>query len=474
MWGEKTRKVLSGIEIEKAEKAILSSYIYNYLEVINFSELENIPLDFFEKEESRAIFKVLLDMEVQSRGYDPILIYETLKKHNNQDIELLNKCSTYLETLPREAQYINFRKYLSILRNNWVKKELNNLSQEIQKTELNQNNIDKAVQDWHDLFINITTKNSKLNYLLSSEVLQSYEELIKRNQNDKNSSYLRTGFPTLDSKIKGFKPGQFVVIASRPGVGKTTFAINLIENNLSRILFSKESDKNCAIGIFSLEMTNEALMEKLISLDSKTEFSILSRIMEGKSISTQDLEVINSTKQKLSKTNLLFCDDVNITLNKIIATIKFWSRKYELKLVVIDYLQLINLPLDKELNNISTHQRISIISRQLKILSIELDICILSLSQLNRKLEERKGNEKIPMLSDLRDSGSIEQDADIVIFLYPAIKQVNEEEDFEEDSNERNNSLEQIVLKIGKNRHGPVGSIRFKLEKTLGRFSLNR
>ncbi|ADX97571.1 replicative DNA helicase [Mycoplasma suis] len=475
-------------EVEKAEKAVLSSYIYHYLEIINFAELESVPLEFFVREEARAIFKVLLEMEVQSKGYDPILIYETLKRQNN--IDFLNRCSRYLEELPRESQYINFKKYLSILQTNWIKKQLSGLTIEIQNTSLSHNNIDEFLQKWHESFIDITTKNSKLNYLISSEVIKCYEELVRRNQNNKNITFLRTGFPVLDAKIRGLKPGQFIVIASRPGVGKTTFALNLIENNLSRVLIDKEQKLNPAIGVFSLEMTNESIMEKLIALRSKMELFKLHRIMEDKSIHNEDWATYTAAKEDIGKTNLLFCDDTNITINKIISTIKFWNRKYDLKVVIIDYLQLINLPLEKELNsNITTHQKISLISRQLKILSIELDVCILSLSQLNRKLEERKGMERVPVLSDLRDSGSIEQDADIVMFLYPFIQReekFNRRDDDEDDEfgfgeieeysapEIRSRSEQTVVLKIGKNRHGPIGSINFKFEKEFGKFSISR
>ncbi|RAO94758.1 DNA helicase, partial [Mycoplasma wenyonii] len=233
-----------------------------------------------------------------------------------------------------------------------------------------------------------------------------------------------------------------------------------------------------AIGIFSLEMINEIIIEKLIAIDSKTKLNTLQKLSEGKKVQDFYLEIIENSKKKLSEANLLFCDDVNITLGKIIATVKLWARKYLLKLVIIDYLQLINLPLDKELNNLNPTQKISLISRQLKILAMELNICILSLSQLNRKLEERRGSDKTPVLSDLRDSGSIEQDADIVIFLFPSLgkktKEVVEagEEEIEMVGDEELNYSTEISLKIGKNRYGPTGIIKFLLDKEIGKFSV--
>ncbi|CCE66536.1 DnaB helicase C-terminal domain-containing protein [Candidatus Mycoplasma haematominutum] len=473
---ESQERVVS--DILWAEKAVLASYIYNYPEVINFSEIEAISPAFFQNQYAREIFKTLSTLEVQDGKFDRVLIYEALKQNPNVDSQFLEDCDKFLENLPRGTHYYNFRKYLEILRNNWIKKELNNLSREILQTRWNLENMNDLIAKWERSFLDITLKDRKLNYLSAGEVVKSYNELVELNQKEKNNYFLKTGFHPLDLKIKGFKPGQFLVIASRPGIGKTTFALNLVNNNLSKITPPFQSEKEHAIGIFSLEMVKEIIMEKLLAIDSKTELFTLQREMEGKRIEQQDREVIESSKRKIAQAKLLFCDDANITLGKIIATIKLWSRKYLLKLVIIDYLQLINLPLEREFNNINANQKISLISRQLKVLSIDLNICILSLSQLNRKLEERKGADKVPMLSDLRDSGSIEQDADIVIFLYPTKSKKIKPEELVESVNEsefeKEDDSHEISLKIGKNRYGPTGVIRFNHNREYGKFSLSR
>ncbi|KMZ96232.1 hypothetical protein PVNG_02370 [Plasmodium vivax North Korean] len=255
------------VEILRAEKAILSSYIYNYPEVINFSEIELVPSMFFQNDTSRAIFETLLKLDVKNGKFDPILIYESLKDNKNFSQSFLDKCARYLEELPRGAQTLNFLK--------------------------------------------------------SREVIKSFDNLIEEGQKGSHDYFLRSGYNILDSKIKGFKPGQFVVIASRPGIGKTTFAMNLICNNLDKVSPPFSTEKESAIGIFSLEMINEIIIEKLIAIDSKTELFILERMMEGKKIHDQHLDVFEVSKKKISEANLLFCDDVNITLGKIIGTIKF-------------------------------------------------------------------------------------------------------------------------------------------------------
>lgn len=473
------KKSLTEWDIAWVERAVLSSYIYNYADVINLSEIEAVAPEFFQNAIPRQIFQTLLALEVKNGSFDPILIYESLKSNNQFNQSFLESCSDYLTNLPRRANFFNFRKYLEILRNNWVKKELNNLSQEILQTRCNSDIINDLIARWEKSFLEITLKDRKLNYLSSKEVVKSYDNLVESSQEQEFDRYLTSGYPTLDFKIRGFKPGQFVVIASRPGVGKTTFALNLINNNLHKISSPFKTEKENAIGIFSLEMINEIIIEKLIAIDSKTELYTLQRLTEGKKVQDFHLGIIENSKKRLSEANLLFCDDANITLGKIIATIKLWSRKYSLKLVIIDYLQLINLPLDKELNNLNPTQKISLISRQLKILAMELNICILSLSQLNRKLEERRGSDRIPVLSDLRDSGSIEQDADIVIFLFPSpgrkTKEVVEvEEEIEMVGDEELNYSTEISLKIGKNRYGPTGIIKFLLDKKIGKFNVTK
>ncbi|RAO95262.1 DNA helicase [Mycoplasma wenyonii] len=474
-----SKKSLTELDIAWVERAVLSSYIYNYADVINLSEIEAVAPEFFQNAIPRQIFQTLLTLEVKNGSFDPILIYESLKSNNQFNQSFLESCSDYLTNLPRRANFFNFRKYLEILRNNWVKKELNNLSQEILQTRCNSDIINDLIARWEKSFLEITLKDRKLNYLSSKEVVKSYDYLVESSQTQESDRYLTSGYSLLDFKIKGFKPGQFVVIASRPGVGKTTFALNLINNNLHKISPPFKAEKENAIGIFSLEMINEIIIEKLIAIDSKTELYTLQRLTEGKKVQDLYLGIIENSKKRLSEANLLFCDDANITLGKIIATIKLWARKYSLKLVIIDYLQLINLPLDKELNNLNPTQKISLISRQLKILAMELNICILSLSQLNRKLEERRGSDRIPVLSDLRDSGSIEQDADIVIFLFPSLgkkmKEVVElEDEIEMVGDEELNYSTEISLKIGKNRYGPTGIIRFLLDKEIGKFSVTK
>lgn len=292
-----------------------------------------------------------------------------------------------------------------------------------------------------------------------------WDKLLSDSVSFGNTNFLKTRYEDVDRKIKALGPGQLIVIASRPGIGKTTFALNLICNNLDYV-DKKRNPEAWAIGVFSLEMTTTSLLGKMLAITSSCPLSTIQKLMDGEAIESWELDLINRSKERMTNLNVLFCDDSNISFGKIASNLKSWVNEYKLKLVIIDYLQLINCLSDGRLNdNMQQYQKIGMISRNLKVLAMELKICILSLAQLNRKVEERRGPEKSPILSDLRESGSIEQDADVVMFLYEAPK--SEDEDADVDASDGKKQMA-TMLKIAKNRNGPVGTIEFFFDKSRG------
>lgn len=277
---------------------------------------------------------------------------------------------------------------------------------------------------------------------------------------------MKTGFQAVDGKIKYLSGGQLIILASRPGIGKTTFAINVIHKNFVNIKKSPDGNKQKSIGIFSLEMTTNSLVSKLLAIDSNVELSQLQKLSDGEAIAPIDKKLISASKEKLKDLNLLFCDEANLTVGKMSSIIRTWAKIYDLKLVIVDYLQLVNIPESKKYENPNQYQKIGLISRTLKILAMELNICIFALAQLNRKSEERRGFDKSPILSDLRESGSIEQDADVVMFLYEEKESINQQDDADEELEVKDSFV--TMLKIAKNRHGPIGKIKFLFEKNFG------
>lgn len=445
-------------DVLEAEKGIIASIFYYFSEVSDLVNIDSIPVDIFVTLPTKRIFNTLKSTTPTGGNYDPIIVYDNLKNSCLNEKEL-NDCSNYLANLPRDIHYFSISKYLNLLHENKVKKELDALAKRIISTNLNSDNFSDKVENWRFNFEKIIGQSSSTNYSDSKQAIENFQNLAAEASKSTKTSFLKTCYRDLDKKIKALCAGQLVVIASRPGVGKTTFGINLICNNLANIELGGGT-KEPAIGIFSLEMTTPSLLEKLIAIDASLELNTVQKILEGSSINDVDRELIELSQTKIAKCNLLFCDEANITIGKIVSTIKTWAKLHDLKFVIIDYLQLINVPDDRSNSNMNQYQKIGVISRSLKILSMELNICIVALAQLNRKSEERKGAEKIPILSDLRESGSIEQDADIVMFLY--------EEKVSEESDEMPNT----ILKIAKNRHGPVGNVEFKFDKTRGLYKL--
>jgi replicative DNA helicase len=253
-----------------------------------------------------------------------------------------------------------------------------------------------------------------------------------------------TGFKDLDKKLQGLQKGDLVVVAGRPSMGKTSFAMNIAEN----VLLDEESKG--AVLIFSLEMPGESLTTRMLSGMSKLD----QQNVRSGMLKDQELRELLSEGEKLKNMPLWIDDSSILSPMELRAKARRLKRQEgELSLIVVDYLQLMQLPLSVE-NRVN---QISEISRSLKSLAKELDVPVIALSQLNRAVEQRPN--KRPIMADLRDSGAIEQDADVILFIY-------RDEVYNEDS-EQGNKAEII---IGKQRNGPIGTVNLTFLKEYTRF----
>ena len=259
------------------------------------------------------------------------------------------------------------------------------------------------------------------------ETLKSIEEIA---QTKKSYSGVPTGFPDLDRRIGGFRAGQLIVIAARPAMGKTSFALN--------IAFNAAMYHDKKVGIFTMEMEGQELLMRLIS--SASEVSMDS-MLKGYGINEKKILRITQVAEALSEKDIYIDDNgANTILDIRAKTRRLQSKLKGLDMIIIDYMQLMSVKRNRE----NRQQEISEISRSLKILAKELSLPVIALSQLNRGVESR--DDKRPKLSDLRESGAIEQDADLVMFIYRDIV-------YNEDSEMKN--VAEII--IGKNRHGALG-----------------
>lgn len=271
-------------------------------------------------------------------------------------------------------------------------------------------------------------KDSSALTKIDSVIIQAYDKLIRLSGDDKDLYLgLPTGFGALDTMIAGLNKSDLILVAGRPGMGKTSFGLNVIAN------VAQKTPKDVAI--FSLEMSNEQLVTRILSSEAKVQ----SEKLKTGIISGDEWVKLAITSDVLSKTNIYLDDSAAITVAEMKAKLR---RLKNLGLVVIDYLQLMS----GGGRNENRVQEISQMTRNLKIMAKELNVPVVLLSQLSRAAEQRQGHR--PMLSDLRDSGSIEQDADIVLFLY--------REGYYDEEVE-NKSLAQVI--VAKNRHGSTGEV---------------
>lgn len=445
-------------EIAQVETEILSAIFFYYDKIIDLVDVDGISPDFFITTPGKKVFEALQKSKRNKElGYELVEIVATLKTLCKTTKEL-EEAEERLCSLSDHFQYYSIKDNWTRLKGYNLKTHMNVLAREIMDTPMNFQLIDDQVIQWRNKIDKINLLWSTTNLKSMDEVLKEWDNHVKHSLEEDRSTFLKTRYDALDKKIKDLGPGQLILIASRPGIGKTTFALNLLHQNLP-YLKKKENEKVWGMGMFSLEMTNISLAGKMISICSGHPMSVIEKVMDGRHIEEWEQALINGAKAQLESTNIFLCDDSHITLGVLVSNIRRQVTTNNLKVVIIDYLQLINFPLDEEKRHsaVYQYQKIGIISRTLKLLALELNICIVALAQLNRKIEERITKDKSPLLSDLRESGSLEQDSDIVMFLY--------EEEKEEGSQQKS-----TLLKIGKNRNGPTGTIEFSFDKNRGTY----
>ena len=262
-------------------------------------------------------------------------------------------------------------------------------------------------------------------------VVSALERIEKASQSTGNVTGIATGFADLDYKLSGLQPSDLVLVAARPSMGKTAFVLNIAEHIAFR-------DKK-AVALFSLEMSKEQLVNRLFAMESRVDAQ---NIRSG-NLSDNDWENLIESAGIIGNSNLIIDDTPGISLSELRSKCRKFKLEHDIQLVIIDYLQLMS---GGSRRNDSRQQEISEISRGLKLIARELNVPVIALSQLSRAVEQREN--KKPILSDLRESGAIEQDADVVMFLY-------RDEYYHEDSTKK--GIAEVI--IAKQRNGPIGTV---------------
>lgn len=430
------REIPKNIE---AEEAVLGSILINQETIYGVSELLDIE-DFYRKSH-RTIFKVMLDLNTTKKAIDIITLTDYLthisKLEEVGGIAFITSLANKVPSTANLKHYINIVKEKSMLRNIvHIAEYMENMGYDSESIDTPETVLDKAEQLLSKLTKKLVT--TKVNNI-KEQTLNAYVDIENIINYKGELLGLETGLQDLDSFLQGLKNSDFMILAARPSMGKTAFALN-IASYLS-------IKKDTPVAFFSLEMSSNQLIHRIFSSRG------LIPLFDLKSGNLDDAHTQKLIKvsNKLSQSKLIINDEISnlMSLRSIARKLK---RENDIKLIIIDYLQLLE-GTRRENRNLE----ISEISRSLKILAKELDIPIIALSQLSRSVESRQV--KKPMLSDLRESGSLEQDADIVMFLY--------REDYYNPETENKNITDVI---IAKNRNGPTGTIPVYFHKEYVRF----
>ena len=427
---------------QQAEQALLGAMLIDKdacSEVINIA----IPDDFFY-DSHKVIFAAMKALQEERQPVDVTTLTTYLMDKKELDrIGGVNYLLTLSQSVPTTAhtQY-----YLKILNDKALLRRLIKESTDIiTKSYDDIGNMNDFINDVERDFLAVTRDRNAGEFKNIDDVVDNVtKRLYILQKNGGVVSGVKTGYRDLDKLTSGFQKGDLVILAARPSVGKTAFALN-VANNSS--YYSKE-----AVAVFSLEMPAEQLVTRLICCAG----SINNDALKTGSILKENPNKYYAAADKVMHDNLYIDDTPGIKVGEIAAKCRRLKQDVGLKLVIIDYLQLISGPNNSKE---SRQQEVSDISRSLKAMARELECPVIALSQLSRAVEQRKGK---PMLSDLRESGAIEQDADIVAFLH--------REDYQNKEKEaETNGLTEIV--VAKHRNGATADIPVVFEKQYSRFS---
>lgn len=406
----------------------------------------------------QILYKILVEMYDKKEPIDLITVTNRLK-----DRQLLDSCGgiAYLTSLiDATPSAANLDYYISIVREKYLLRKMLHTCVDVVSNIYDFNgDVDELLDKVETRILQVSEERVEESAnMIKDLVRKAIEQIENYHQNQGMLSGLSTGFPDLDKLTLGLQPGDMIVIAARPSVGKTSLAMNIAEH--------VAIDLKQPVGVFSLEMTAESLVLRMLCSRAKVN---LKAIREG-FIADRDFPKILNAANKLASSFLFIDDTSNMSILELRAKARRMAQQYGIKLFVIDYLQLLHSTSWRAKE--SRQQEIAEISRGIKALAKELNVPVIVLSQLNRDVEKDKN--RTPRLSDLRESGAIEQDADVVGLLYrPDEKSAEKEKNGEDVQPDQKNPI--VKLNIAKQRNGPTGEISLIFLKEFTRFeSLSR
>ena len=413
---------------EEAEQSVIGSMIMDREAIVAASELVTGE-DFYNRQYG-VVFETMVELNDQGSPVDVVTLQNRLKEKDvPPEVSSLEFVRELVTVVPTSA---NIRYYANIVAEKSLLRKLIRLNEEIANTcYAGKESLEYILEDTEKRVFQLVQKRTADDYVpIRTVVMNAMDKIEMAAKNKGNVTGIPTGFIDLDYRTAGMQPSDLVLIAARPSMGKTAFALNIAQYVAFR--------KDMTVAIFSLEMSKEQLVNRMFSLESNVDAQ---KLRTGQ-LNDQEWERLIEGAGNIGKSKLIIDDTPGISISELRSKCRKYKLEHGLSMIMIDYLQLMSGSGRSD----SRQQEISDISRSLKSVARELNVPVLALSQLSRAVEQRPDHR--PMLSDLRESGAIEQDADVVMFIY--------RDDYYNKETDKK-GISEII--IAKQRNGPIGTV---------------
>ena len=412
----------------EAEQSVIGSMILDREAIVVASELITGE-DFYNKQYG-VLFETMVELNDQGSAVDMVTLQNRLKEKDvPPEVSSLEFVRDLLTIVPTSA---NIKYYANIVAEKSTLRKLIRLNEEIANTcYAGKVSLEFILEDTEKRVFQLVQKRNTGDFVpIRQVVMNAMDKIEAASRNNGAVTGIPTGFIDLDYRTAGMQPSDLVLIAARPSMGKTAFVLNIAQHVAFR--------QNKTVAIFSLEMSKEQLVNRMFSLESRVD----AQHLRTGQLNDQEWEKLIESAGVIGRSNLIIDDTPGISIAELRSKCRKFKLEHNLSMIIIDYLQLMSGSGRSD----SRQQEISDISRSLKAVARELSVPVLALSQLSRAVEQRPDHR--PMLSDLRESGAIEQDADVVMFIY--------RDDYYNHDTEKKDVAEII---IAKQRNGPIGTI---------------
>ena len=413
----------------EAEQSVIGSMIMDREAIIVASEIV-LGDDFYNKQYG-VVFDTMVELNDEGKPVDLVTLQDRLKEKDvPPEVSSLEFIRDLITAVPTSA---NIKHYANIVAEKATLRRLIRINEEIANTcYVGKESLEDILSDTEKRIFDLVQRRNTGEFVpIRQIVMNAMDSIEKASHNKGNVTGVATGFLDLDYRTAGMQPSDLILVAARPSMGKTAFVLNIAQY----VAFTQAK----TVAIFSLEMSKEQLVNRLFSMESKVD----SQHLRTGNLSDVEWEKLIESAGAIGKSNVIIDDTPGISISELRSKCRKYKLEHNLEMIIIDYLQLMS---GSGRSTDSRQQEISDISRSLKALARELHVPVIALSQLSRAVEQRPDHR--PMLSDLRESGAIEQDADVVMFIY--------RDDYYNKDTEKKGIAEII---IAKQRNGPIGTV---------------